>query len=140
MSGSRSTRPYLVRAIYEWCADNGYTPYLAVNVSENSQVPMEYVKDGQIVLNVGMGATRNLTLGFDYVQFSARFNGISQEVAVAMRDVAGIFARENGQGMFFSEADMAGDIDLDAEAEKDEKPDDEPPQPPRGRPKLQVVK
>lgn len=96
-----STKPYLIRAIYEWCADCGYTPYLSVQVDANTRVPMEYVKNGEIVLSVSPQATRNLTIGNDLVQFSARFNGVSREIAVPVYAVQSIFARENGRGVFF---------------------------------------
>ncbi len=96
-----STKPYLIRAIYEWCADCGFTPYLNVKVDQNTRVPMEYVKDGEIVLSVSQQATRNLTIGNDLVQFSARFNGVSREIAVPIYAVQSIFARENGRGVFF---------------------------------------
>lgn len=96
-----STKPYLIRAIYEWCADCGFTPYIGVNVDQNTRVPMEYVKKGQIVLSIGMQATRDLTIGNDLIQFSARFSGVSREIAVPIYAVASIFARENGQGMHF---------------------------------------
>ncbi len=96
-----STKPYLIRAIYEWCADCGFTPYIGVNVDQNTRVPLEYVKKGQIVLSIGMQATRDLTIGNDLIQFSARFNGVSREIAVPIYAVASIFARENGQGMHF---------------------------------------
>ena len=96
-----STKPYLIRAIYEWCADCGFTPYIGVNVDQNTRVPLEYVKKGQIVLSIGMQATRDLTIGNDLIQFSARFSGVSREIAVPIYAVASIFARENGQGMHF---------------------------------------
>ncbi|MCE2991023.1 MAG: ClpXP protease specificity-enhancing factor [Burkholderiales bacterium] len=96
-----STKPYLIRAIYEWCADATFTPYLNVKVDENVRVPMEYVKNGEIVLSVSQQATRNLTIGNDLIQFSARFNGVSREISVPIYAVQAIFARENGQGMFF---------------------------------------
>ena len=96
-----STKPYLIRAIYEWCADCGFTPYLNVKVDQNTRVPMEYVKNGEIVLSVSQQATRNLTIGNDLVQFSARFNGVSREIAVPIYAVQSIFARENGRGVFF---------------------------------------
>ncbi|MCC7081350.1 MAG: ClpXP protease specificity-enhancing factor [Burkholderiales bacterium] len=98
---SKATKPYLVRAIWEWCADNGYTAYLAVQVDENTRVPAEFVKNGEIILNVSADATHKLTLGNDLVQFAARFGGVSRECSVPMSAVRGIFARENGEGMFF---------------------------------------
>ena len=80
-----TTTPYLIRAIYEWCCDNGHTPYIAVKVDESTKVPMEYVKNGEIVLNVGMDATRNLKIGNDLLQFSARFAGVSREISVPIK-------------------------------------------------------
>jgi stringent starvation protein B len=98
----QSAKPYLVRAICEWCADNGLTPYLAVKVNEATRVPVAYVKNGEIVLNIGASATRRLTIDNDGVRFSARFSGTSQEVAVPMSAVAGIFAKETGYGFAFT--------------------------------------
>ena len=98
----QSAKPYLVRAICEWCADNGLTPYLAVKVNEATRVPVAYVKNGEIVLNIGASATRHLTIDNDGVRFSARFSGASQEVAVPMSAVAGIFAKETGYGFAFT--------------------------------------
>jgi len=98
---SKATKPYLVRAIWEWCADNGYTAYLAVQVDENTRVPAEFVKNGEIVLNISADATHKLTLGNDLIQFAARFGGVSRECSIPMPAVRGIFARENGEGMFF---------------------------------------
>jgi stringent starvation protein B len=96
-----STKPYLIRAIYEWCADATFTPYLTVKVDQHVRVPMEYVKNGEIVLSVSQQATRNLTIGNDLIQFSARFNGVSREISIPIYAVQGIFARENGRGVFF---------------------------------------
>src|SRR5882724_6598945 len=98
----QSAKPYLIRAICEWCADNGLTPYLAVKVNAETRVPMTYVKNGEIVLNIGASATRRLTIDNDGVRFSARFSGSSQEVAVPMNAVAGIFAKETGYGVAFT--------------------------------------
>lgn len=100
-----STKPYLIRAIYEWCVDQSFTPYLAVRVDAQTKVPMEFVKDGQIVLNVSYTATRQLKIGNEFINFSARFNGTSRELEVPIHAVIGIFAKENGQGMFFQPAD-----------------------------------
>lgn len=97
-----STKPYFIRAIYEWCSDCGFTPYLSVRVDERTRVPLEYVKSGEIVLNVSLNATRNLTINNELIQFSARFNGVSREVSIPVDRVQGIFARENGQGAFFT--------------------------------------
>jgi stringent starvation protein B len=96
-----STKPYLIRAIYEWCADSSFTPYLNVRVDQNTRVPLEYVKDGEIVLSMSQQATRNLTIGNELIQFSARFNGVSREIAIPIYAVQSVFARENGRGVFF---------------------------------------
>ena len=98
---SPSTRPYLVRALYEWCTDNGLTPYVAVMVDETVQVPREYVQDGEIVLNVSFDATSSLKLGNEFIEFKARFGGKPREIMVPMNRVMAIYARENGQGMAF---------------------------------------
>jgi stringent starvation protein B len=96
-----STRPYMIRAMHEWCTDNGYTPYLAVAVDEWTQVPMEFVKDGQIVLNASYDATSQLVLGNERVEFRARFGGVARDISVPVDHVLAIYARENGQGMAF---------------------------------------
>jgi stringent starvation protein B len=96
-----STKPYLIRAIHEWCTDEGFSPYLAVQVDEHTRVPREFVKDGQIVLNVGAEATHQLQIGNDEITFQARFNGASFPVSVPVSAVLAIYARENGQGMAF---------------------------------------
>jgi stringent starvation protein B len=132
----KSTKPYLIRAIHEWCSDSNFTPYLSVRVDANTRVPLEHVKNGEIVLNVSYDATHRLTIGNDVVQFSARFNGVSRECSVPVDAVLGIFARENGQGLFFpAEGAQA------AAAAETETPGDTPPSPTSGgRPRLQVVK
>lgn len=96
-----STRPYLIRALYDWCTDNGFTPYIAVAVDESVQVPREYVKDGEIVLNVSFDATSSLKLGNEFIEFKARFAGTPRDIMVPVAQVLAIFARENGQGMAF---------------------------------------
>lgn len=98
---STSTRPYLIRALYEWCTDNGLTPYVAVRVDESVQVPREYVKDGEIVLNISYDATSALQLGNDFIEFKARFGGKPRDIMVPVGRVIAIYARENGQGMAF---------------------------------------
>jgi len=98
---STSTRPYLIRALYEWCTDNGFTPYVAVLVDESVQVPREYVKNGEIVLNISYDATSSLKLGNDLIEFKARFAGSAREIMVPVNRVIAIYARENGQGMAF---------------------------------------
>ena len=96
-----STRPYLIRALHEWCTDNGFTPYLAVFVGPTVRVPMEHVKNGEIVLNVGFEATTALELGNERIEFKARFGGSSREISVPVDHVIAIYARESGQGMAF---------------------------------------
>src|ERR1700750_3397382 len=96
-----STRPYLIRALYEWCTDNGFTPYVAVLVDDSVQVPREYVKNGEIVLNISYDATSSLKLGNDFIEFKARFAGSAREIMVPVSRVIAIYARENGQGMAF---------------------------------------
>jgi len=96
-----STRPYLLRALHEWCTDSGFTPYVAVLVDETVQVPQEYVKNGEIVLNVSYDATSGLRLGNDYIEFKARFAGVAREILIPINRVLAIYARENGQGMAF---------------------------------------
>ena len=98
----QSAKPYLIRAICEWCGDNALTPYLAVKVNEQTRVPAAFVKNGEIVLNVSTTATRKLTIDNEWIQFTARFNGASQEVAVPITAVSGIFAKETGYGFAFS--------------------------------------
>jgi stringent starvation protein B len=96
-----STKPYMLRAIYEWCTDSGYTPYLAVKVDGSATVPMEYVKKGEIVLNISYGATSGLKMDNDSIRFHARFGGVSREIYVPVNNVMAIYANENGQGMAF---------------------------------------
>ncbi|AEG91927.1 ClpXP protease specificity-enhancing factor [Ramlibacter tataouinensis] len=98
---STSTRPYLIRALYDWCTDNGFTPYVAVQVDDTVQVPREYVKNGEIVLNISFDATSSLKLGNDFIEFKARFAGTAREIMVPVNRVIAIYARENGQGMAF---------------------------------------
>ncbi|NRB39823.1 MAG: ClpXP protease specificity-enhancing factor [Pseudomonadales bacterium] len=162
------TRPYFLRAIYDWIVDNECTPYLAVYAdAEGVEVPREYVENGEITLNISPGAVANFHMDNDYVLFNARFNGISQSVAVPIAAVLGVFAKENGQGMAFPEepgyeqgilqdgieihedADSAssnvGTPGLVTVSSGDKKPDDDPkppttPSSPKGRPQLKVVK
>ncbi|MBV8656190.1 MAG: ClpXP protease specificity-enhancing factor [Burkholderiales bacterium] len=152
-------KPYLMRAIHEWCSDQGHTPYLVVAVKGKMQVPMEYVKNDELVLNVSYNATRNLHLGDDYVRFSARFNGVSRDVIVPIGAVVSLFARESGEGMAwepeFGDVTTGGgeqvverpvglravESSQDAPDVTPEEPEDEPPTPPpAGRPHLRVVK
>src|SRR5438045_352255 len=100
-SAGSSTRPYLIRALHDWCTDNGFTPYIAVFVDDAVRVPKEYVKNNEIVLNVGFEATSALKLGNETIEFKARFGGSSREIVVPIDHVIAIYARENGQGMAF---------------------------------------
>lgn len=133
-----STRPYLLRGIYEWCTDNGFTPYIAVAVDERTVVPREHVRDGQIVLNVSAEATSRLVIGNEMITFVARFGGAARELSVPMDRVAAIYARENGAGMAFDVIDEVGST---GDAVVDALPGTDPdPTPPPGRPKLQRIK
>ena len=96
-----STRPYLIRALHEWCTENGFTPYIAVHVDASVRVPPEYVKNNEIVLNIGLEATNALRLGNEFIEFKARFGGTAREIAIPVTHVIAIYARENGQGMAF---------------------------------------
>lgn len=96
-----STKPYLIRAIHEWCIDNGYTPYLAVSVNKHTLVPPEHVKAGEIVLNCSPLATQGLLMDNELIEFQARFGGVAQHISVPVEQVSAIYARENGQGMAF---------------------------------------
>jgi stringent starvation protein B len=149
----QSAKPYLVRAICEWCADNGLTPYMAVKVNEQTRVPAAFVKNGEIVLNVSNSATRRMTIDNDWVRFSARFSGTSQEVAVPMSAVSGIFAKETGYGFAFTIAQdpvaalsaitAPQELDIDAALDKDVQDDREQRDGGKGKPRpshLQVIK
>mgnify|MGYP002720366233 CR=1 FL=1 len=91
-----STRPYLIRALYEWCTDNGFTPFIAVQVDDSVRVPHEYVKDGEIVLNISFDATSALQLGNEFIEFKGRFGGVARDILVPVHRVLAIYARENG--------------------------------------------
>jgi stringent starvation protein B len=160
-----STRPYLIRALHDWCTDNGFTPYLAVYVDASVQVPAEYVKNNEIVLNASFEATSGLQLGNDFVSFKARFGGVAREIQVPIDHVIAIYARENGQGMAFPApvsapsaagaepaepvdaarglrlAPAAGSVEAAPAAPSDGEPEP-PPEPPSGgsRPALKRVK
>lgn len=141
MADAISTKPYLVRAIHEWCTDSSFTPHLLVVVDEYTRVPMAYVKDGEIVLNINYSATDNLHIDNDAIVFSARFNGQPQQLYVPLSRVKGIFARENGQGMFF-EVGNPDDPDHQPDDEETTEPlanaDNETPQ--KQKPQLKIVK
>lgn len=154
-----STKPYLMRAIYEWCTDNGYTPYIAVAVDGRTVVPKQHVKNGEIVLNISFVATQGLKMENEYIYFTARFGGVARDLIIPVDNVLAIYARENGQGMAFertvSEGAAAGEEAQDAPPSRAEPalsavPDsdsapsgDDDPQPPRkggGRPTLTRIK
>ena len=138
-----STKPYLIRAIWEWCCDNGFTPYISVQVDARTRVPREFIRDGQIVLNIGPEASNKLEIGNDFIEFQARFGGVARQLSVPVDQVIAIYSRENGAGMAFeidgeaslAEAEPAAEV---VEASAEEPP--EPPRPERGRPKLQRIK
>jgi stringent starvation protein B len=165
---STSTRPYLIRALYDWCTDNGLTPYVAVLVDDTVQVPREYVKNGEIVLNISFDATSSLKLGNEFIEFKARFAGTARDIMVPVTRVIAIYARENGQGMAFpvpvpggaalpepgagksplSSVPAAGSTDDENKVVQlvnpesgEGSPDEDPPRPPTGpRPALKRVK
>jgi len=110
MAEQISTKSYFIRALHEWCTDNGFTPHLLVAVDAQTRVPMGYVKDGEIVLNLNYAATKDLHVGTEAITFSARFGGVSNNLYVPISAVRGIFARENGQGMFFQPEGVAEEI------------------------------
>jgi stringent starvation protein B len=155
---STSTRPYLIRALHEWCADNGFTPYVTVLVDGSVQVPMEFVKNGEIVLNIGFEATTSLRLGNDFMEFKARFGGVVRDIFVPIDRVVAIFSKENGQGMAFPRSDVTDTklatlpetktetpsaahlVSVPIESSAPDTPDSTPPQKPSGRPTLTRVK
>ena len=143
MTEDLPTTPYLIRAIYEWCCDGGQSPFLAVQVDAQTRVPMEYVKDGEIVLNISPDATRNLKIDNDVIRFSARFGGVSREVSIPVGAVKGIFAKESGQGLAFQPV-AAAQADAGPSENTDSPPQDgdDPASPDssRGRARLQIVK
>ena len=98
-----SQKPYLIRAIYEWCQDSDFTPHLAANVDDNTVVPMQYVQNSQIVLNIASSAALNLLIDNDWVTFKATFGGTAYDIAIPVANVLAIFAKENGQGMQFEQ-------------------------------------
>ena len=127
-----SSRPYLIRAIYDWIVDNSFTPYLLVNAeNDNAIIPREYVEDGKIVLNINPTAITNLQLGNDYIMFNARFSGKAMEVSIPVIAVLAIYAQENGQGMMFDENNNNF---------PPTSPEDTPPPEKSKKPQLKVVK
>ncbi|WP_293764865.1 ClpXP protease specificity-enhancing factor [uncultured Aquitalea sp.] len=149
---STSTKPYMIRALYEWCTDNGHTPFLVVWVDEHTDVPLEFVKNNEIVLNIAAGATHNLRIDHEWVSFSARFGGVSRDLWIPVGNVLSIFARETGEGMGFevepaasrsqgpvlaAVEDASGE---EGDASSGHSPEEPPPQRPGGRPSLRIVK
>lgn len=127
-----SSRPYIMRALYEWIVENDCTPYLLVDAGiKDVMVPQQYVKDGQIVLNISPGAVMDLNISNEAVVFNGRFGGVATDIFVPVGAIRSIYARENGQGMVF-----------DAEEVPDDTPDDDPPTPvkPEKRPSLKIVR
>jgi len=125
-----STRPYLIRAIYEWCADSGLTPYLAVRVNEQTSVPRSHVKDGEIILNISGDAVRNLQLGNEMITCTGRFGGVPFDLLVPVAAAIGIFAKETGQGLVFQDSNLPPYPDGG----------DSETKPPAPKPKLKIVK
>jgi len=140
MSDLIPTKPYMVRAIHDWCVDNGFTPHLVVKVNSRTRVPMAYVKDGEIVLNLNYGATKDLHIDNDAIVFSARFSGASQNLYVPMDAVRGIFARENGQGMFFEVEAEAGEPQAPAVSANSTQPNETGAASQKKKPTLTIVK
>jgi len=112
-----STKPYLLRALYEWCVDNGYTPHLAVKVDSRSQVPSEYVRNGEITLNVSPSAVHKLQMGNELIEFSARFAGVARQISFPVTCVYALYARETGHGMTFDVDSTKPGVQADAETE-----------------------
>ena len=131
-----STKPYLIRAIYDWCTDNGFTPYLSVRVDANTRVPMSFVKGGEIVLNISMDAVQNLQLGNEEISCGGRFGGVAHKIIIPIAAVIGIFAKETGQGLAFQGQESSGE-ESDSAQSSEEPPDETPPP---GKPRLRVVK
>ena len=151
-----STKPYLLRALYEWCVDNGYTPHLAVKVDSRTQVPSEYVRNGEITLNIGPTAVHKLQMGNEVIEFSARFGGVARQISVPIGNVYALYARETGHGMTFdveppkpaaqAEAEVEPAIPVPARTSlapvetTGAAPEDPPPGKPGGKPTLRRIK
>ncbi|MBK6631947.1 MAG: ClpXP protease specificity-enhancing factor [Betaproteobacteria bacterium] len=139
MSSEVSTKPYLLRALYEWCADQGLTPYISVQVDARTLVPRQFVRDGNIVLNLGADAVQNLHMGNDLITCQARFGGVAQSLSIPVGNVAAIYARENGQGMAFEIGEQAGEPAVSVEEGAPEQPEPPPTDAPT-RPHLTRIK
>ena len=136
------TKPYLLRALYEWCVDNGYTPYVSVIVDADTRVPVEYVRNGEIVLNIGPLAAHKLKMGNDAIEFAARFGGVPRDLWIPISQVAAIYARENGHGMSFETGrkETAWEASGDALSKEGPAAPEPPSAPGGGKPNLRVVK
>ena len=121
-----STKPYLIRALHQWCTDFGFTPFLAVFVDERVEVPMEFVKNNEIVLNISADACHQLHIENDWISFQARFGGIPKKVLVPVTHVLAIYSRENGQGIVFQEEDGSPPVTPSPEPSSRKKPDSRP--------------
>lgn len=144
---SQPQQPYLLRALYEWCVDSGYTPFISVRVDGRCQVPRAFVRGGQIVLNIGPNAVRQLQMDNEWVSFSARFNGIAHEVTVPVANVLAIYARETGEGMVFAPPPTSTDVQpqhpgtpSEGEANTADEGMNADPDKPGGKPRLRIVK
>jgi stringent starvation protein B len=115
--GEIPTKPYLLRALFEWCVDNGYTPHAAVKVDSRTQVPAEYVKNGEITLNISPNAVHKLQIGNELIEFSARFGGVARQISVPVASVYALYARETGHGMTFDVEGPKPGLQAIAEAE-----------------------
>jgi stringent starvation protein B len=133
-----STKPYLIRAIYDWCTDNGYTPYLSVRVDANTRVPIAFVKNGEIVLNISMEAVQHLQMGNEDISCGGRFGGVAHQIVVPIAAVTGIFAKETGQGLAFQGQESSSAKEEGEQISTDEPPEEPPPS--SGKPRLRVVK
>ncbi len=145
------TKPYILRALYEWCADNGYTPHLAVKVDDRAQVPTEYVRGGEITLNISPTAVHKLQMGNELIEFSARFGGVARQISVPVASVYALYARESGHGMTFdvesAKPAMPARVDGESAAPRTSPAalpapaaPREPTKPTGGKPKLRRVK
>ena len=146
------TKPYLLRALFEWCVDNGYTPHLAVKVDSRTQVPPEYVKSGEITLNISPAAVHKLQMGNELIEFSARFGGVARQISVPVTNVYALYARESGHGMTFDiEGKEAGKPGVQARGESENTvpakppaalpaPSPDPKKPTGGKPTLRRIK
>jgi len=142
-----STKPYLLRALFEWCVDNGYTPHIAVRVDSRTQVPAEYVKNGEITLNISPSAVHKLQMGNELVEFSARFGGVARQLSVPVTNIYALYARETGHGMTFDVDGAKPSVLAKAEAETPSVvrspaalPAPDPKKPGGGKPTLRRIK